>query len=82
MIQQPKIYNNKQDSKGYTALSLAAQVALTEIGEKILDFDQILVNSADQSVKQTALMLAAERIIVRCTIPPPSGCGAKFEEYQ
>lgn len=61
MIQHPKINNNKQDSKGYTGLSLADQVGLTEIVEKILEFHDILVDTADQSVKQTALMFAAER---------------------
>lgn len=61
MIKHPKINNNKQDSKGYTGLSLADQLGLTEIVEKILEFDEILVDTADQSVKQTALMLAAER---------------------
>jgi ankyrin repeat protein len=61
LIQHSKINLNQQDSGGYTALSLAAQVGLTKIVERLLESDEILVDTADHSVNQTALMLAAER---------------------
>jgi ankyrin repeat protein len=91
MIQHTKISNNKQDSNGYTGLSLADQIGLTEIGlteiglteigEKVLEFDEILVDTAEQRVKQTALMLTAARNH-RETVRFLLRRGAKPKDYQ
>lgn len=61
LIQHPSIDINQQDLGGYTALSLAVLAGLTDIVEEILELDEILVDTTEHRVNQTALMLAAER---------------------
>ncbi|KAE9370538.1 ankyrin, partial [Stipitochalara longipes BDJ] len=61
LIHDPRVSINQQDAGGYTALSLAVLGGLNDIVKEILDFDEILVDTTEHGVKQTALMLAAER---------------------
>lgn len=61
ILRHPKIEINQQDSGGYTALSLAAFVGLTDIVKEMLEFDEIIVDVVEHSASRTALMFAAER---------------------